>query len=214
MFGTAAVGYSSTRRTNTRTLPAAAADRPSHHQCRQRPVTTGSAFSYSITATNSPTSYNASGLPSGLSVNTSNGVISGTPATAGSYSVTISATNSAGTGSATLSLTISQAPPAATSTTSSTSAPASAGSSSNASGAGSATSALNVTNQLYGGAYFGTANANAGAASESWALYVQPDNSAVFIGYLGGNATVANLTINADGTFNLQVEPGNRAYPG
>src|SRR5207249_938074 len=41
----------------------------------------GVAFSYTITATNNPTSYNATGLPAGLSVNTSTGVISGTPAT-------------------------------------------------------------------------------------------------------------------------------------
>src|SRR5213080_3938802 len=74
----------------------------------------GVAFSYTITATNNPTSYNATGLPAGLSVNTSTGVISGTPATgtdAGSpYSVTISATNAGGTGTATLTLTIK--PPA------------------------------------------------------------------------------------------------------
>src|SRR5438477_5675069 len=75
----------------------------------------GVAFSYSITATNNPTSYNATGLPAGLSVNTTTGVISGTPAAgtdAGSpYSVTISATNSGGTGSATLTLTINPPPP-------------------------------------------------------------------------------------------------------
>src|SRR5436305_5066434 len=73
------------------------------------------AFSYTITATNNPTSYNATGLPPGLSVNTSTGLISGTPTTAGTYSVTISATNAGGTGSATLTLTIKPAPPVITS---------------------------------------------------------------------------------------------------
>src|SRR5207253_8305531 len=71
----------------------------------------GVAFSYQITATNNPTSFNATGLPAGLSVNTSTGLISGTPTTAGTYSVTISATNAGGTGSATLVITTSPAAP-------------------------------------------------------------------------------------------------------
>jgi hypothetical protein len=69
--------------------------------------TQNTAFSYQITATNSPTSFGASGLPSGLSVNTSSGLIYGTPTVSGSFSVPISASNSGGGGSATLSLTIS-----------------------------------------------------------------------------------------------------------
>ncbi len=73
--------------------------------------TIGSAFSYQITATNSPTSFNATGLPAGLSVNTSGGLISGTPGSAGTFSVTISATNGSGTGSATLTLSIAAPPP-------------------------------------------------------------------------------------------------------
>lgn len=69
--------------------------------------TTGSAFSYTITASNTPTSYNATGLPAGLSINTGTGLISGTPTAVGTTSVTISATNAGGTGSATLVITIS-----------------------------------------------------------------------------------------------------------
>jgi hypothetical protein len=73
--------------------------------------TVGSAFSYQITATNTPTSFGASGLPAGLSVNTTTGVISGTPTGAGGTStVTLSATNSAGTGTANLTLTITGLP--------------------------------------------------------------------------------------------------------
>src|SRR5437764_2156994 len=73
--------------------------------------TVGVAFSYQITATNNPTSFNATGLPAGLTVNTSTGLISGTPTTTGTYSVTISATNAAGTGSATLTLSVVNPPP-------------------------------------------------------------------------------------------------------
>jgi kumamolisin len=71
----------------------------------------GAAFSYQITASNSPTSFNASGLPNGLSVNQTSGLISGTPTSAGQTSVTISAGNASGTGTATLTLTITNTAP-------------------------------------------------------------------------------------------------------
>jgi Glycine-rich domain/Putative Ig domain/Rhamnogalacturonan I lyases beta-sheet domain len=69
----------------------------------------GQGVSYTITATASPTSFGATNLPAGLSINTSTGVISGSIPTNGgaqgsdstTYS-TISATNAVGTGSATL----------------------------------------------------------------------------------------------------------------
>jgi hypothetical protein len=68
--------------------------------------TVGSAFSYQITASNVPTSYGATGLPAGLSVNSGTGLISGTPTTAATSTVTLSATNGGGTGTATLTLNI------------------------------------------------------------------------------------------------------------
>src|ERR1051326_8276296 len=82
----------------------------------------GVAFSYQITADQAITTYGATGLPAGLNVNTSTGLISGTPAAgtdAGSpYSVSLSVTNANGTGTATLTLTIKPPPPVITSSTS------------------------------------------------------------------------------------------------
>jgi fibronectin type 3 domain-containing protein len=80
--------------------------------------TQGSAFTYQITASNSPTSYAASGLPSGVSVNTSTGYISGTPTVSGNFNATISATNAGGTGSAPCAITITTAAPVITSSSS------------------------------------------------------------------------------------------------
>ena len=68
-------------------------------------------FAYQITASNFPTSFSASGLPGGLSINAATGFISGSPGATGTFNVNASATNSIGTGSITLSLTIANAPP-------------------------------------------------------------------------------------------------------
>jgi hypothetical protein len=66
----------------------------------------GSPFSYQIVATNSPISYSAVGLPAGLSVNTTTGLISGTPTQAGFFNVTIGAANPGGTGTLVLSINV------------------------------------------------------------------------------------------------------------
>ena len=69
----------------------------------------GQAFGYLITASNSPTSFNATPLPAGLSVSAA-GLISGTPSVLGQFNIAISATNSGGTGEATLMLQIDPIP--------------------------------------------------------------------------------------------------------
>lgn len=71
--------------------------------------TAGTSFSYTITASGSPTSFTASPLPAGLSVNASTGVISGTPTSAGSTTVLLGAANGSGTDYATLTLTVASA---------------------------------------------------------------------------------------------------------
>ncbi len=68
--------------------------------------TVGSAFTYQITASNNPTNYSATGLPAGLNLNPATGQITGTPAEAGTFTITLSAKNAGGTGTATLTLTI------------------------------------------------------------------------------------------------------------
>ncbi|MEU6389322.1 M4 family metallopeptidase [Streptomyces sp. NPDC046939] len=71
----------------------------------------GSAVSLKIQASSTSTgalTYSATGLPAGLSINASTGVISGTPSTAGTYSTTVTVKDSGGaTGTATFSWTVS-----------------------------------------------------------------------------------------------------------
>jgi len=73
-------------------------------------ATVGSSFSYQIAATNSPTSYAFTGtLPTGLNLNTTTGLISGTPSVAGEFSASVTATNSIGTSeAATISFTVAK----------------------------------------------------------------------------------------------------------
>ncbi|MFJ9924479.1 MULTISPECIES: putative Ig domain-containing protein [Streptomyces] len=73
-------------------------------------TTTGSSVSLQIKASDSAgaaLTYSASGLPTGLSINSSTGVISGTASTAGTYQVTVTATDSTGaTGSTSFTWTV------------------------------------------------------------------------------------------------------------
>jgi len=66
----------------------------------------GQPFNYQITASSylPITSYDATGLPSGLTVNSSSGVISGTPTQEGTNTATVIARNSTGPGSGSLTL--------------------------------------------------------------------------------------------------------------
>ena len=59
-------------------------------------------FNYQIVATHGPLTYSATGLPNGLNIDPSTGIISGSPTTIGTTSVTLTVTNAAGSNSAVL----------------------------------------------------------------------------------------------------------------
>lgn len=83
-------------------------------------VQAGTAFSYQIVTSNTPTSYNATGLPDGLTIDTADGLISYTTNQVGIFTVSLSVANAAGTGSGILTLTITSSTPTPTPTPSPT----------------------------------------------------------------------------------------------
>ena len=73
-------------------------------------LATGVPWSYLPSVKHNPTSFGVDYLPRGLSIDTTNGNITGTPTSPGSYTVTQSASNACGTGYATLNFMISGFP--------------------------------------------------------------------------------------------------------
>ena len=73
--------------------------------------TVGRAFDRSFYASGSPTSYAASPLPGGLTLDAKSGRLSGIPTTAGSTTVNLTATNAGGSGTASVVVTIAAPPP-------------------------------------------------------------------------------------------------------
>lgn len=66
----------------------------------------GQPFSFNVAGANSPVGYTATGVPAGLSFNTTNGLISGTPLIAGDFQVSLVASNGIGTGASVVNLRI------------------------------------------------------------------------------------------------------------
>lgn len=65
-------------------------------------IVSGNPYSYTVSATGSPTSYSVEGLPAGLTLDAATGIIRGVCGyNTGTYTATLSATNASGTGSAT-----------------------------------------------------------------------------------------------------------------
>ncbi len=72
----------------------------------------GQPFSFQVTATNAPRAFGLRGtaaLPSGLTLNATSGVISGTPTSLGTYRLTVAADNAVGSGTAALDLAVDNA---------------------------------------------------------------------------------------------------------
>lgn len=75
----------------------------------------GTSFTYTITASNNPTFFSVVGLPPGINVNPTNGVISGFPLYAGTNIITVTAGNLYGSGSRNVRLNIANGVPVITS---------------------------------------------------------------------------------------------------
>ncbi len=75
-------------------------------------ATVGTAFSYMVNAFTgtTPITYMASGLPQGLTFNTDSRLISGTPITSGTSTLTVTGTNSAGQAMTSFAITVNPAP--------------------------------------------------------------------------------------------------------
>jgi hypothetical protein len=155
------------------------------------PVTfslSGTAASLQVSASDSASgqtlTYSATGLPPGLSISSSSGLISGTPSTAGTYSVTATATDTTGaSGAATFAWTVS---------------------SSSSGGGGSCEVIYTTTDQWTGGFTASVAITNTGSSAiSSWTLkFTFPGNQAITDAWngvesqSGENVTISNESYN------------------
>jgi hypothetical protein len=94
----------------TATMPAPAA--PTITSAATADANVGVEFRFRVAASNDPISFAVQGLPEGLSLDRSTGIISGTPRRTGTAQVTVSARNAGGAATAGLTLAVGTPPPA------------------------------------------------------------------------------------------------------
>ncbi len=100
--------------TTTQTFTLTVIQKPGFTSPNSTTFTVGVAGSFTVTATGppAPTLSESGALPSGVTFTAATGVLAGTPATgtAGTYTITFTATNAAGSTTQTFTLTVNQAP--------------------------------------------------------------------------------------------------------
>jgi O-glycosyl hydrolase len=160
--------------------------------------TVGTAASLQIAASDSASgqtlTYSASGLPAGLSINSSTGLISGTPTTAGTSSVTVTATDTTGaSGSATFTWTV------------------------NAATSGSACKVVYTNNSQWPGGF--TAQVvitNTGTSTiSSWSLvFTFPGDQKLTENYNGGYSQSGEVATLTNASYNGSISPGGSVTDG
>lgn len=160
----------------------------------------GQTFSYTISASNSPTSYTASGLPSWLSIN--GATISGTAPSSGSSTFTVGASSPYGSDSKTVTVTIGDVP----SITSSTSASGKVGE--------SFSYTITASN---GASSFAASGLPSGLAVSGATISGTPTQGGTFhVGLtasnsFGGGSATLDLTIAAGNAPHITTQPGNQS---
>ncbi|HEX3965831.1 MAG TPA: cellulose binding domain-containing protein, partial [Trebonia sp.] len=162
-------------------------------------ATAGMAASVQISASDSASgqtlSYSASGLPPGESISSSSGLISGTPTTAGTYSVTVTAKDGTGaSGSATFTWTVS----------------ASGGS------GGSCTVRYTTNSQWPGGFTAQVVIGNSGSSAiSSWSLaFTFPGDQKITSNFNGGFSQTGEKATLTNASYNGSIAPGGSITDG
>jgi acetylxylan esterase len=167
--------------------------------------TAGTAASVQVHASDSASgqtlTYSASGLPAGESISSSSGLISGTPTTAGTYSVTVTAADGTGaSGSATFSWTVSS----------------SGGGGGTGGTGGSCTVTFTSQSQWAGGFVDQVVIGNTGSSAiSSWSLgFTFPGDQKITSNFNGGFSQAGESATLTSASYNGAIAPGGSVTVG